>query len=346
MNCKRILCSVLLFAFLFCMSACSDKPLEPQIQKVQSYTYYALDTECTITVYDTPQTDFGKIAEETTARYSDIFGTDSGAHIYQGQSGSVLQLDTDSYQMLKKGREVSLLSDGAFDITVGALTQLWDINNASRPPLDSDIQTQRETVGYEKLLFEDDTNQLSFTADQYLEVGGIAKGYIGQRVADALKNAGYPGGIVNLGGNITVFGRKADQAFTVGVRSPLQSDNSAGDIAGEITCTDTNIVTSGAYERYFMYEGKRYHHILDPKTGYPAVSDLISVTVVSPDGVYADALSTAVFVKGLDQSVFMLETAIENGWITGAVVIDHYCKVYVFGDISFRLTSSDFSQQY
>ena len=348
--------TILLLAIILNLFACKNNVEQPstgepekQIHAKQEYTYVALDTQCTITVYNTSGSDFGQIAEAATNRYADLFGTGQANHLYRAElENSILKLDADKYAIFKKANEVSQLSEGAFDITVGALTDLWQINTATQPPTDTDIMSAKEKVDYHKLIFDDSLSQIYLSeVGQCLEVGGIAKGYIGQHVADELKKAGYLCGIVDLGGNITVFGKRSDtDVFKVGIRSPLRADGVSSDIVGEISCHDTSVITSGAYERYFDYEGKRYHHIIDPRTGYPAESDLISVTIVSADGVYADAFSTAVFVKGLEGSVDMLNTAIQNGYITGAVLINSRCKVYVMGDISFQLTNSNFSGQF
>ena len=157
-----------------------------------------------------------------------------------------------------------------------------------------------------------------------------------------MKKAGCNAGVLSLGGNVVVWGEKPDGGdFTVAVKSPLNADF-ASEYLGTIRCRDVSVVTSGTYERFFEYEGERYHHIIDPSTGYPAETDVLSATVVSKDGAYADALATAFVVLGYEKSSAYIEAAIEKGYIEGAVLVNTRCRVSVFGDIDFELTSGDF----
>ena len=120
------------------------------------------------------------------------------------------------------------------------------------------------------------------------------------------------------------------------------SSGQTSEYLGNIKCKDVCVVTSGTYERFFEYEGKRYHHIIDPSTGYPADTDVLSATVVAEDGAYADALATAFVVLGYEKSASYIESAIEKGYIKGAVLVNSRCRVSVYGDINFELTSGDF----
>jgi thiamine biosynthesis lipoprotein len=138
------------------------------------------------------------------------------------------------------------------------------------------------------------------TQGSNIDLGAVAKGYIGQKIADELQKEGSDFGILSLGGNMQLYGNKADGSnWNIAIQDPLDESS----IVGIISTTDCSVITSGSYQRYFIEENIVYHHILDPKTGYPADSGLISVTIVARDGAYADALSTGLFVTGLEKGI-------------------------------------------
>ena len=187
-------------------------------------------------------------------------------------------------KVLEFSSEMSVLSDGAFDITVAPLTDLWNVKERTTPPSEEDIHEALSQVGYEKLSL----SPLNLH-DTTLDLGAIAKGYAADVICQNFRESGVESAIIDLGGNVALIGE-----FTVGIRDPFNPDN----LYARITVKDKSAVTSGAYQRYFEHEGKRYHHITDPRTGYCAESGLSSVTVISPSSMQADALSTAIFVLG------------------------------------------------
>ena len=202
-------------------------------------------------------------------------------------------------------------SGGAFDPTVLPLSRVWDFDRMSDPdfdisemsvPEDVKIQEALGKVGFDKLSYDTSTHVLSASdEDAAIELGAIGKGYAADRAIAVLKAAGVTGGMINAGSTISVIGHKADGgSFRVAVRDPRGEQS---DYIGLLTLTDTSIGTSGDYERYFEQDGIRYHHILDPKTGYPADSGLMQVTVICESSTMADALSTACFVLGLDDGM-------------------------------------------
>ena len=143
-----------------------------------------------------------------------------------------------------------------------------------------------------------DGNTLTKT-DVSMDFGGVLKGFAADKVRKIANNYGIKSGIVNLGGNVCLIGSKKGKPWTVGIVNPF----SPGEVYLTVDAEDTNIITSGAYQRYFEYEGEIYHHIISPKTGHPAESDVASATVISKDGTLADALSTAIFVLGSEKGV-------------------------------------------
>jgi thiamine biosynthesis lipoprotein len=225
--------------------------------------------------------------------------------------GGTVNADIDT--LLKKSLSVYKSTGGAFDITVYPLMNLWgftkvynendelDQNKPRDIPTAAQITQALTTVGSNRIQYDAASRTLTLPAGTQVDFGGIAKGYTSQRIVDIMKKDGVTAGNIELGGNVQVFGTKPDKSpWTIGLTDP----NKTSRTMGMLTLTKGRaVVTSGGYERYITgKDGKRYHHILDPKTGYPADSDLKSVTIVCKDGTTADALSTAMFVLGKDKA--------------------------------------------
>ena len=211
----------------------------------------------------------------------------------------------DTIFLLSLAKEISLATDGAFDFTLGALVRLWNVTGeAPTVPEDDDIIEALSHCGFEKTDISSGTFSCT-DKDLSVDLGGIAKGYAGQKVAEFLKENGVCDGSVYLGGNVTVIGsspsnrKKGVLGWNVAINNPFDT----ADILGVVTLCDKTVSVSGAYERFFELDGEIYHHILDSKTGYPARSDLASVAVIAQNGALADGLSTAFFVMGLEKSI-------------------------------------------
>ena len=193
-------------------------------------------------------------------------------------------------------------TDGSLDITVLPLMELWGFTGSDPAiPAQKDIAATLKSIGADRLKITDHT--LTLDEGQGIDFGAIAKGYASTRAATIMETYDIDGAVLSLGGNIQCVGRKpmqgGTQDFRIGIRRP---DDGEGYL-GVLTLTDKAVVTSGGYERYFEENGQKYHHILDPKTGYPTDSGLVSVTIVSADGALADGLSTACFVMGPERSI-------------------------------------------
>lgn len=214
-----------------------------------------------------------------------------------------VEVSPDTDRVLRLAREVAQASGGAFDPTVGPLVSLWDIGTpAARIPSPSELLAARKRVAWRDLIPPGGTDRSWGLArfGQTLDLGGIAKGYAGDELVRLLRNRGIRSGLLDLGGNILVFGpHPGGGPWTVGIQHP---EKPRGTPLGAVTLEEGTVVTSGVYERFFEQDGVRYHHLLDPATGKPARSGLLSVTVVARDSALADALSTALFVLGPDRS--------------------------------------------
>ena len=199
---------------------------------------------------------------------------------------------------------IGALSGGAFDPTVAPVMDAWDFTgDAPRVPSDEELSALLAHVGLEKLSVDGNTIALSDGAQ--LDLGGIAKGYAGDAVRTVLAEFGVTSAVIDLGGDVGLLGAKPDGSdWRVAVKDPADPSK----FLGVLTAADTFVVTSGIYERGFEENGVRYHHIIDPKTGKPAESGLVSVTVMCGDGAWADALSTACFVLGEAGSLALRDT--------------------------------------
>ena len=198
--------------------------------------------------------------------------------------------------IMDRAMQVSEKTNGAFDITIYPLMELWGFTTKNyRVPESSEIAEALKGVSYTNVSVKG--KQVALTGGSSIDLGGIAKGYTSSRVIQIMKDYGIEHAIVNLGGNVQVLGTKTDGSdWRVAIQNPA-SENS---YLGILSTTDKAVITSGGYERYFEQDGQVYHHIIDTQTGYPSDSDLTSVTIVYSDGTTADALSTALFAMGLD----------------------------------------------
>lgn len=208
------------------------------------------------------------------------------------------------FNLIRRAIKVSELTEGAFDITYDSFGKLWDFKaEAPKLPSDAEIQAALALVGYQKIQLDVQTNSV-FLPQKGMRMGfgAIGKGFAANKAAFILKQQGVTGGVINAGGDMVVFGRQANGAlWDVGVAHPRHPDR----VYAQLSISEQAIVTSGDYESFFVHEGKRYAHILNPKTGYP-VDFLQSVTVICPNGELADALATSVFVLGREKGLALL----------------------------------------
>lgn len=288
---------------------------------------YLLDTICTVSVYGIKDEEGNvKSAEESADKVNsaieDAFSLcrelenrlsrtrkDSDISRINEAGGKWTEVSADTLELLKSGLKYSELSGGDFDITVGGITEQWDFHAAEgkeKLPDELKLAEAAKHVDYRKLEIDGSRVRLG-DRDAKIDLGGIAKGYIGDRMTASLENAGITSAIINLGGNVICIGVKADSDdFVIGVETPF-SDRS--EIIGKIRAGDDTIVTSGVYERMLEIDGKIYHHILDTKTGMPVETDLNAVTLTADKVRSADidALSTICLIKGSDEGMKLIK---------------------------------------
>ncbi len=267
-----------------------------------SSDFFAMDTYMSITAYGSKADAAVKKAEDYVQNMDMLMSTgDAGSEISRLNANGSAQLSDDTATVLKCALQVCKDTDGCFDPTVYALSEIWGFTTKEYTvPNDAGISSARKCVDASAVRVDDNDVAVIDTEGVKVDMGGIAKGYTSTGVMDIFREYGIKSGIVNLGGNVQMMGRKPDGSqWKIGIRNP---DADTG-YFGVLSAENTAVVTSGGYERYFEQDGRTYHHIIDPRTGYPADSGLLSVTVVSNDGTLADALSTALFVMGGSEAV-------------------------------------------
>ncbi|MCQ2017040.1 FAD:protein FMN transferase [Clostridium butyricum] len=209
-----------------------------------------------------------------------------------------VKVSEDTFNVIKSAKFCSELTNGVFDATIAPLVKKWSVNSSSPKVLSiEEVNTVKSLVNYKDILLcEDNKSVMLARKDQEIDLGGIAKGYIADKIIELYKENGIKSGIINLGGNVKVLGKKSDDLmWNIGIIKP---EKHANENIAVVSVEDMSVVTSGAYERAFLYNGKMYHHIINPITGYPAETDLKSITVICKDSVHADALSTPLFIMG------------------------------------------------
>ena len=285
---KRFACLILAALMALSLAACGT-------QKRETLELFAMDTYMTFVAIgdgaDDVLTDLSRTVNTLESSLSRTVDTSEVSRL--NRDGSAVW-DEDGAQLLSWALQHSQETDGAFDITIAPLVSLWGITTDSPyVPTQQEIDALLPLVGPEHLHLSGDTATLDDGCA--IDLGGIAKGYASDRVAAIFARHGITSGTISLGGNVYVCGSKPNgQPWVVAIQDP-RSDGYAVTVA----LTDSFAVTSGGYQRYYTApDGTVYQHILDPKTGYPVESDLLSVSILCDNGTRADAYSTALYVMG------------------------------------------------
>jgi len=269
-----------------------------------------MGTEVSVSLWNENKEDGLAIVEDTFAEVARIEGLMStyieGSEISEvnraAAKGPVAAGD-ELINLILRSLDISMLTRGAFDITYDSIGQYYDFRMRRRPDA-AKIQEELERIDYRLVAVDRLEGTVRFLAPGVrINLGGIAKGYTVERAVSLLRSRGIQHGIVTAGGDSRLLGDRRGQPFMVGIRDPRNDD----EVALTIPLEDEAISTSGDYERYFEEDGQRYHHIIEPTTGLPA-GGVRSATIVGPDAVLTDALSTSVFVLGVDQGLRLIAT--------------------------------------
>lgn len=218
-----------------------------------------------------------------------------------------VKLSDDLYYVIEKSLYYAKLTNGAFDPTIGNLIDAWGIGtDHGKIPEKSTTDKYKNLENYKNIRLNKYTKEIRFLDENVkLDLGAIGKGYIGDEMKKVLNEEGIKSALINLGGNVVSIGYKpSGEKWNIGIVNPKEEN----EIVGSLKTSDEVVVTSGNYERYFIKNGVKYHHILDPKTAYPSESGLISTTIVTKNGIDADALSTATYILGLEEAKKLIES--------------------------------------
>ena len=290
---KKHFISAMLSALLFLTGCSAESSPEP----VQG-TFFAMDTVMDFTIYG----ESGLIDQSEsliTSLESLVSVTDADSELYAiNQTGSGM-LTEEASSLMEQALEICRRTDGALDLSIYPIVRVWGFTTGSyQVPDEAEIQALLPLVDYRKIQYDAATGTVTLPEGMEIDLGSVAKGYAGQLAAQMLREHGVQSALLNLGGNVQTVGTKPDGSpWQIGIKDPQGEDAMM-----VLSVEDQAVVTSGGYERYFEQDGQTYWHIMDPSTGHPADSGLISVTIVGDEGVVCDGLSTALFVMGLEKA--------------------------------------------
>lgn len=269
----------------------------------EEIAFEAMDTYMTITVYGDNAANAAQAAKDEIERLDSLLSTeDEGSEVYALNENGSGTLSEDSTALIDASLKLWEATDGAFDISVYPVMELWGFAGGEyKVPDEKELEDTLALVDAGKIVWDEESGTVTLAEGMAIDFGGIAKGYAGDAITDIFEEYGVTGAIASLGGNIVVYGEKTDSTlWNVAIEDPEDMSEYLGVLSIE---DGVSVVTSGGYERYFEEDGVTYHHIIDPDTGYPADSGLISVTIASENGTEADGLSTSMFVMGKDEAV-------------------------------------------
>lgn len=268
-----------------------------------SKEFFAMDTYMEVDAYgDNGEKAVAKAEKEVNKLDSILSTGKSTSEISKLNKNKKQVVSADTMSLIKESVKISKETNSAFNPTIYPLMELWGFTTKNYyVPKDNEIKTLLNHMDIDNVKIDERKNEVSFKdSNMKIDLGAIAKGYTSSKIIDIFKENNIKSGMVTLGGNVQVLGKKPDGSlWKVGIQNPIGED----EYLGVLQTSDKAVITSGGYERNFTKNGKTYHHILDPSNGYPANNGLTSVTIISSDGTLADALSTSLFVMGKDKAI-------------------------------------------
>lgn len=323
----KLMAVLLIMTFSVTAMGCSDSG------KIKEYseTDFLLGTVCTITVYDQAQVSFIKEAFDRIKQIEDIMtirehsaSSEIKALNDVAGQGKWVTLSKDTLTVLKRAINYGDITEGKFDPTVGILTTKWNIGSENaRIPTDEEISKGIKLINFKDIEIDEKNSKARLLKkEMVVDLGAIAKGYAGDVAKQLLVEKGVKNAIINLGGNVLLIGENVKGGnWKVGVQDPFRAD---GKYFAIISGKDVSVVSSGVYERFYEKDGKKYHHILDVKTGYPAETGIVGTTIVSNSSIDGDGFSTSVFLAGVEGGMKLMK---DNG-VEGVIVTSDK-KIYI-----------------
>lgn len=333
---KRILCFTIILSMMIpLLSGCSNS--RASVSKSGFY----LDTIIQITLYGTEKehyiNDCFKIASDLEQKLSNTIESSEISKI-NANPGSYITVSEETMYLIKKAINYYSISNGSFDITIGKLSELWNFSETvnsldddhkadeSILPVESLINSYKDHVDASAIVIDEENSSIMLNDNQAkIDLGGIAKGYIADKMKEYLEDEGITSGIIDLGGNVLTIGNKKDGSeYNIGIQKPFAP---AGETITSIKVSDKSVVTSGIYERYYYIDDKIYHHILDKSTGYPVENNLYSVSIICDSSIDGDALSTTCMLLGKKDGLKLIES------------LDHIEAIFVENDYTVTYSS-------
>ena len=329
---QRLLCSVVAVCTLICSVFTSCTPQTKNKYTTNSFDYF--DTVAIITGYENSQEEFDAVAEEILSQLAEYHKLYSIYHRFDGLENlctinelvdgahRTVTVDRRIIDMLLYAKEMYTVTDGMLNVAMGSVLSLWhdyrtigkdDPSQATLPPMDL-LKKAAEHTDINKMIIDEQNCTVTLTDPlMKLDVGAIAKGYATERIALSLEEKGISGYVLNIGGNVRTIGTKPDGSmWSAGIENPKGDDYLA-----YLQLNGQSVVTSGSYQRYYVVDGKRYHHIIHPDTLMPS-ENFLSVSVVCKDSGFGDAMSTALFCIPQEKGLSLIESMpdVEAMWVS------------------------------
>ena len=341
MKIKKLLCIGMIsilgaLSFAGCSKEEDSQKTEESIKEASTQVF-AMDTYMNLKAYGENAQKAVNDAKNEIERLDKLWSAvDESSEIYQLNQKKKMKVSDETIELIQFAKEKSKESGDAFDISIYPIVELWGFPTQKyRVPKDQEIQRLLKNVNSQNIKINKKTNMVTLKKDMKIDLGGIAKGYTSQRIAQIYKGDGVKSGVISLGGNVQAIGKKTDGSrWKVGVQSPDDTEN----MIGAYEAADEAVITSGAYERYFEKDGKRYHHIIDPSTGKPSEKDLKSVTIISKNGTLSDTLSTTLFVMGKDKAISYWK---KHSKEFNMILVDNDNKIYISQGIKEHFNSEN-----
>lgn len=315
---------LLIILMLFLFTSCN------KVENKYTDEMYAMDTIIQFTVYGDESTAKESVdkAKDEIKRLDTLFSISSNGDVasINSNAGSYVEVSEETHDLISYSLDMSKKTDGNFNIAILPLMELWGFTTSDyKVPSKESISETLSHIDLNNIVIED--GKVKIDSDMGIDLGGIAKGYITDKAINVLKENGISSAIINAGGNVATLGVKEDGSeYNIAVQDPRNESN----YFALMNLSNKSAVTSGAYQRNFEEDGVIYHHIMDPKTGYPADSDISSITIISDDGKKADVYSTSLYIMGIDKAI---EFYNNNKDFDFVIINQDYNEIYVSSGI-------------